>query len=43
MDIVLPEVAPLEAGLTYPEHLIKILDQNSRVTRCKMMKFFKVE
>jgi hypothetical protein len=29
MDIVLPEVAPLEADLTYPEHPIKILDQKS--------------
>jgi hypothetical protein len=26
MDIVLPEVTPLEADLSYPEHLIKVLD-----------------
>jgi hypothetical protein len=26
MDVVLPEVALLEVDLTYPEHLIKILD-----------------
>jgi hypothetical protein len=26
VDVVLPEVAPLETDLTYPEHLIKILD-----------------
>jgi hypothetical protein len=26
MDVVLPEVTPLKADLTYPEHHIKILD-----------------
>jgi hypothetical protein len=26
MDIVLPEVTPLEADLSYPKHLIKVLD-----------------
>jgi hypothetical protein len=43
VDVVLPEVAPLEADLTYPEHPIKILDQKSRVTRRKMIKFYKVQ
>jgi hypothetical protein len=43
VDVVLPEVAPLEADLTYPEHRIKILDQKDRVTRCKTIKFFKVQ
>jgi hypothetical protein len=43
VDVVLPEVTPLEADLTYPEHPIKILDQKDRVTRCKTMKFFKVQ
>jgi hypothetical protein len=45
VDVLLPEVAPsipLEADLTYPEHPIKILDQKSRVTRCKTIKFFKI-
>jgi hypothetical protein len=42
MDVVLPEVTPLEADLTYPEHLIKILDQKSRITRRKTIKFFKI-
>jgi hypothetical protein len=35
VDVVLPEVAPLEADLTYLEHPIKIMDQKSHVTRCK--------
>ncbi len=43
VDVVLPEVAPLETDLTYPEHPIKILDQKSHVTRRKMIKFFMVQ
>jgi hypothetical protein len=42
MDVVLPEVTPFEADLTYPEHPIKILDQKDCVTRRKTIKFFKV-
>jgi hypothetical protein len=41
--IILPEVTPLEAGLSYPEHLIKVLDQKDRVTRHKTIKFFKIQ
>jgi hypothetical protein len=43
VGVILPEVTPLEVDLTFPEHLIKILDQKDRVTRCKMIKFFKVQ
>jgi hypothetical protein len=43
VDVVLPEVTPLEADLTYPEHPIKKLDQKDRVTRHKTIKFFKVQ
>jgi hypothetical protein len=39
----IPEVAPLEVDLTYPEHLIKILDQKSHVTRWKSIKFFRIQ
>jgi hypothetical protein len=42
MDVVLPEVAPLEMDLTYPEHPIKILDHKSRVTRRKTIMFYKI-
>jgi hypothetical protein len=42
VDVVLPEVAPLESDLIHPEHSIKILDQKSRVTRRKMIKFYKI-
>jgi hypothetical protein len=43
VDIVLPEVTPLETDLSYPEHPTKILDQNDRVTRRKTIKFFKIQ
>jgi hypothetical protein len=43
VDIILPEVAPLEADLTYPENPLKILDQKSHVTRCKTIKFIKIQ
>jgi hypothetical protein len=43
VDVVLPEVAPLDTDLTYPEHPIKILDQKSRVTRHKTIKFYKTQ
>jgi hypothetical protein len=43
MDIVFPEVTPLEADLTYPKYLIKILDQKDHVTRHKTFNFFKIQ
>jgi hypothetical protein len=43
VDVVLPNVAPLKADLTYPEHPVMILDQKDRVTWCKTIKFFKVQ
>jgi hypothetical protein len=43
VDVVLPEVTPLEADLSYPEHPIKVLDQKYRVTRRKIIKFFKIQ
>jgi hypothetical protein len=43
VDVVLPEVAPLEIDLMYPECPTKILDQKSHVTRRKTIKFFKIQ
>jgi hypothetical protein len=43
MDVVLPDVAPLETDLTYPEHPVKIFDQKDHVTWHKTIKFFKVQ
>jgi hypothetical protein len=43
VDIVLPKVAPLKTDLTYLKHPIKILDQKSRVTRRKTIKFYKIQ
>jgi hypothetical protein len=42
VDVILPEVAPLDTDLIYPEHPIRILDQKSRVTRRKTIKFYKI-
>jgi hypothetical protein len=43
VDVVLPEVTPLEVDLSYPEHSIKVLDQKDRVTRRKTINFFKIQ
>jgi hypothetical protein len=43
VDVVLLEVTPLKADLTYPEHPIKILDQKDLVTRHKIVKLFTVQ
>jgi hypothetical protein len=42
VDVVLPDVTPLEADLTYPDYPVKIFDQKDHVTRRKMLKFFKI-
>jgi hypothetical protein len=43
MDVILPNVGPLEVDLTYPEHPVKILNQKDHVTWCNTIKFFKVQ
>jgi hypothetical protein len=43
VDVVLPKVTPLKVKLSYPKHPIKILDQKDHVTRCKTIKFFKIQ
>jgi hypothetical protein len=43
VDVVLPEVTPLEADLSYLVNPIKVLDQKDRVTRHKTIKFFKIQ
>jgi hypothetical protein len=43
VDVVLPEVTPLEADFSYPEHPINVLDQKDRVMRLKTIKFFKIQ
>ena len=37
------EGLPLQPDLSYVEHPIKILDEKERVTRNKMVKFYKVQ
>jgi hypothetical protein len=43
MDVMLPKVIPLEADLSYPDHPIQVFDQKDRVTRHKIIKFFKIQ
>jgi hypothetical protein len=43
VDIMLPEVTPLKADLSYPEHPIKVLDQKDHVMRRKTIKLFKIQ
>jgi hypothetical protein len=43
VDVVLSEVTPLEADLSYPEHPIKVLDQKDRAMRRKTIKFFTIQ
>jgi hypothetical protein len=43
MDVVLPEVTPLKADLSYPEQPIKVLDQKDCVMRRNTIKFFKIQ
>jgi hypothetical protein len=43
VDVVLPEVTPLEVDLSYLEHPIKVLDQKDRIMRHKIIKFFKIQ
>jgi hypothetical protein len=37
MDVVVDNVTPLDADLSYPEHPMKILDQQDQVTRHRMI------
>jgi hypothetical protein len=43
VNVVLPEVTPLEANLSQSAHPIKVLDQKDHVTRHKTIKFFKIQ
>jgi hypothetical protein len=42
VDVIVDDVLPLDADLSYPEHPVKILDQQDRVMRRRMIRFFKV-
>jgi hypothetical protein len=42
MNVVVDDVSPLSADLSYPEHLVKIMDQQDRVMRHRTIQFFKV-
>jgi hypothetical protein len=37
VDVVVDDASPIDGNLSYPEHLVKILGQQDRVTRCRMI------
>jgi hypothetical protein len=43
VDVIVDNVSPLDAGLSYSEHPVKILGQQDRVMRRRMIQFFKVQ
>jgi hypothetical protein len=43
VDVIVNDVASLDAGLSYPEHPVKILGQQDRVRRHRTIQFFKVQ
>jgi hypothetical protein len=42
VDVVVDDISPLDADLSYPEHPVEILDQQDRIMRHRMIRFFKV-
>jgi hypothetical protein len=43
VDVIVDNVSPLDADMSYLEHPVKILDQQDRVARHRMIRFFKVQ
>jgi hypothetical protein len=42
-NVVVDDVVPLDANLSYPEHPLKLLGQQDRVMRQQMIRFYKVQ
>jgi hypothetical protein len=42
-DVIIDDVAPLDANLSYPEHPVKLLGQQDQVMRRRMIRFYKVQ
>jgi hypothetical protein len=42
-DVIVNDVVPLDANLSYPEHPLKLLGQQDRVMRRWMIRFYKVQ
>jgi hypothetical protein len=43
VDVVANDVTPLETDQSYPEHPVKLLGQQDRVTRRRTIHFYKVQ
>jgi hypothetical protein len=42
-DVIVNDIAPLEADLSYPKHPMKLLGQQDRVMRRSTIHFYKVQ
>jgi hypothetical protein len=42
-DVIVDDVAPLDANLSYLEHQVKLLGQQVRVMRQQMIRFYRVQ
>jgi hypothetical protein len=43
IDVIVNDVAPLKADRSYPEHPVKLLSQQDRVMKRRMIRFYKVQ
>jgi hypothetical protein len=43
MEAIVDDVAPIDADMSYPEHPVKVLGQQYRVTRHRAIRFYKVQ
>jgi hypothetical protein len=43
MDVIVDDVTPLDADLSYPEHPVRLLGQQDRVMRQQMICFFRIQ
>jgi hypothetical protein len=43
MEAIVDDVAPIDADMSYPEHPVKVLGQQYRVTRHRVIRFYKVQ
>jgi hypothetical protein len=43
LTVVIKDIIPFKPDLTYKAHLIRVLDQQDRVTRNKTTRFYKIQ
>jgi hypothetical protein len=43
VDVIVNDITPIDVDMSYLEHPMKVLGQHDRVTRHRMIQFFKVQ